>query len=419
MNSDILSYQSSFKNEEIEELKYELNNLKEKNIKNKEKNFKLKSENEELKLKIKILEEENKILSVTRQPIYQKPQIIEPSIPTSKISNLLTDFDILLENQSNEISKLTKEKEILSKLCFKSLDLVEEQDKLIQKFKRSIKKLISYICQNGENLNSIQQEFKDIDIDIIKEIPKLENFLNFSIFIDQFKLNSNLKININEIENLLNEIPKIGLNNNSLIIIFNYLKNYIENEKNLNQKINELEIENNEINKSLELIFNNLNKKFKININEAIEIILILKNNFKENKFKEKILNKLIFTIINFIEKTFQDPDIQKCLNRINLWKETYSNDIDIIQEIDFLMGLCFIGRNKIKKNNEIFNKELNNEKEMLQQILDLKDIVKDMRERLHLADNERMKFIKNKLKNKLPLNSQWTEICDYLLKIT
>ena len=117
---------------------------------------------------------------------------------------------------------------------------------------------------------------------------------------------------------------------------------------------------------------------------------------------------------------------------RIQFWLANRSSDVDVAQEIDFLLGIClkpkfaqnFINNsNKNSSNNNFnMNNKSNNyqnqeiDPELVKEIGELKVIVLNMKEKIKKNENERKKFISQNLSSILPSNSSWSQICSYLI---
>ena len=57
------------------------------------------------------------------------------------------------------------------------------------------------------------------------------------------------------------------------------------------------------------------------------------------------MISNLVETFAQFGIKFNHDPDIQRCLGRIRFWIQNQHSDVNIVQEIDFLLGMCLTER--------------------------------------------------------------------------
>jgi hypothetical protein len=53
------------------------------------------------------------------------------------------------------------------------------------------------------------------------------------------------------------------------------------------------------------------------------------------------LVRKLVATFESFGGRFRDTPDIERCLVRIRSWLQSDTNDVDVVQEVDFLLGLC------------------------------------------------------------------------------
>jgi len=417
MNSDSFSYQSSAKIDEYEFMKSEIEKLRTKNNKYKTKYREIKKKNSDLTLQNQILEDEKRVLTEINKPYNEKVKKSVPMVETAKVSELFSDFETIFASQSREISDLLNNKDSLSTICFKLLAIVGHQDLTIQRFYRSINKFVAYLENNNESLSSVHQDFLTLGIDLSHCLRKLEKKQYFHSILGEIGNHFDSKIEIEEIERVLNSIPNSEFSSESMSIVTKYLLHQIQNEKISKQTIRELREKYSIIETQYLDIISELprNGNRTPDHEEAVDVIRKLKDESRVLKNVEPTLFSIIEACLAFGAKLNDDPDIQRCISRVNLWKQNGSKDVDIAQEIDFLLGLCYIGKDYLPKQQQT-RAYIPNEEDMKSQIQQLKITVADMRQRIKDADMERLTFIQRNFNGTIPLSAQWTQICEHLI---
>jgi hypothetical protein len=146
----------------------------------------------------------------------------------------------------------------------------------------------------------------------------------------------------------------------------------------------------------------------------------------KKSLVKLEEVNGLVRTIVKSFEafaSRFPDnADIERCLVRIRSWLHNDDSDVDVAQEIDFILGLCLQNREHSSEASSAASEVAvghvlsHFDAEMLKQIRDLKQTVCDMKAQLRASEDERRNFIAKNFKRQLPLTARWLQICEYLL---
>ena len=443
---------SSSKTSEVDYMKSELDNAKHALAKEHKRYKEQKKIVNDLNLKIQLLEEENRLLQVTRaQTIYKPDEKSGQSIPTIKVTQILSDFDNLLETQSHEISKLMVDRDRLSAVCFKSLSLINTQGMFLNKLKAATTKFIKYACKNGETFDSVLRDFHSLGMDVTSELNYFHRANQVSSIIQSVGGQNNIinnqnasatdtSINIEQVEQILRNLPSTSMNDNSIQIISKYLMQQVQQHKENIQLLEQARLQKLEIEKNLQTIINRLksgNSK-KAGVQDALQAIDDLKKKSIEASRIQSQFKQLIETLASFGDRVENDSDIQRCLSRIRLWLQTPNVDISIIQEVDFLIGMLTTtgvnnnispGSNKhgcdsIESVGPLVD-ELDKfrqciftprkERDMASQVRELRIAVSEMRDKLERAERERRNYISKRFGKKLPPCSSWPVICDYI----
>jgi hypothetical protein len=136
----------------------------------------------------------------------------------------------------------------------------------------------------------------------------------------------------------------------------------------------------------------------------------------------------LVATFESFGGRFSNTLDIERCLVRIRSWLQSDTSDVDVVQEVDFLLGLCLpasLERGESESSSTASGdirpvaKERQPSQldaEMIRQIRELKKTVGQMKQQIRVSDDERKAFLARHFKRSLPITTRWSEICEYLL---
>ena len=358
MISDFLST-STAQSDDPDPIKMELERVKAKAAKDHSKIRSLKKQIADLTLKNQLLTEENKLLQTTRaqpiQPIQKQPE--GKTISQTRVSQVLSEFDSLLEQQSKEINELLSDKNRLSSVCFASLSLLNSQEYYITKFKTATQKLLRYVSKGGETIENVAREFKAIGIDVIPELNVVNRAIQVNSIVSMLNTETSKIVDGKEVEQIIQMLPQTQLNDNAIRVIVQYLVQQINATKEYERNIQTLTKTKDETEKMLSKLMNKLkpNNTRKFTVTDALNEIENLIERDKRCKSLEQMISSLVETFAQFGLKFDHDPDIQRCLGRIRFWVQNPQSDVNIVQEIDFLLGMCLTER----KINEVYQNQI------------------------------------------------------------
>ena len=262
----------------------------------------------------KLLEQQNKmLLENCKMPIKRETN---SNISQTQVSQLFSDFDTIITSQGLDISHLVSDRDTLMKITFKSINVIDKQNHIIEKYHNLVNHLLKY-QQNSDDLTMfylIQNEMQSLGIKKTVSNRSIEQQL-----LNKLKpndTNEKKKMNYSEFEQILALLDSTGHENE--------IKEYIVNQ---NRKLDDIYKALEAEGKSQTFVLRKIRKCLSI---------------AKESKQKSEISNDIISVFINFAKSFCDDPHVQKCTSRIQTWLSTNDRNIDIVQEIDFLLGICF-----------------------------------------------------------------------------
>lgn len=408
-------------------LKKENAELKDKLKKNKKKYQQMKQQYEEVLLQKQLLEEQNKLYSVTRTSPTQETTSIQPSIPSSQVSHILEDFDTLLELQGKEINKLMEDRDTLSNLCFKAINLINTQENTINRYHNGAQKLINCMSHPGESFESVTQDLASLGIKISGNVANME-------FYQMNDAMQSVQTPVNEQEalSILDNLPNASFNRDSIDKISAFIIQQKRRHEDLIDEIDSQKSRRKSVQQQLNSILHSLNPSRSMTIREASAYIASMKESIINLENKSNITKRIVETFHQFGSRFPNHPDVEKCLLRIQFWLQNATSDeVDVVQEIDFMLGLCINIKNednesvqsevevyKTMPNNNSYQpyQQSQNDALMLKQVLELKNAVLQMKEQIHQADIERRSFISRNFRKALPYTARWSQICEYIL---
>ena len=358
MISDFLST-STAQSDDPDPLKMELERVKAKAAKDHSKIRALKKQIADLTLKNQLLTEENKLLQTTRaQPVQTTPKQPEgKTISQTRVSQVLSEFDTLLEQQSKEINELLSDKNRLSSVCFASLSLLNSQEYYITKFKTATQKLLRFVSKGGETLESVAREFKAIGIDVTPDLNVVNRAIQVNSIVSMLNTETSKIVDGKEVEQIIQMLPQTQLNDTAMRVIVQYLVQQINATKEYERNIQSITKTKDETEKMLSKLMNKLkpNNTRRFTVTDALHEIENLVERESRCKSLEQMISSLVETFAQFGLKFDHDPDIQRCLGRIRFWVQNPQSDVNIVQEIDFLLGMCLTER----KINEVYQNQI------------------------------------------------------------
>jgi hypothetical protein len=289
----------------------------------------------DLTIKNQILANENKLLQLT------KPQIVEVSasntILTSKVSQILTDFDLLFENQNKDLSALLSDRDRLASSCFSLLSLVTTQESLLARYRSATSKLLSFIDRSGESPSSVTREFAILGIDASQAV----NLLQQRFHLERVCACGGELIQDEEVIRVLNQLPLIGNDSTSLEIVANYVRQQIDSKNALKEEI----VSEQRKTKGLAKELNRIAKVARLNVSDVplptqlaqkLEHFRVLVGRLKVN---DAILRESVNVILQFAARFEDDINMRCCVTRMKRWIGN-PEAVDIVQEINFILGL-------------------------------------------------------------------------------
>lgn len=458
----MLSSESSEQSEENRQyllLQQENTKLREKIAKTQTKYHKLKQEYDEILLQKELLEEKNKLLESTKS-LPQKEKIAEQTIPSSQVSKILSDFDALLEMQGKEITKLMNDRDKLSSICFLSISLISQQEIYLKKFQNGTQKLIQFMSSGDSSYDSVIQDFSSLGYDIQSIVNSVQRKLDIQQLVESLNRYDSPPIDPNEVIRIINELPNINLAGDSLQTVTQFIMQQISSQKKLISEIDERKARFKELKGRLNQLIQDCKPPgtTKFTLNDLTRRYLELQDKCSKSDNLERISRQVVEVFEAFGSRFPDDSDTQRCLMRIRFWLDNPESEVDIIQEIDFLLGLCIpskvpdrntdnlstisdttssvsslierigITKKSIQSNETNFNfnghKNISSiplpttsfESDLLAQIRLLKKEVTEMKEQILSAEEERKKFILKHFKKSIPQTTKWSQVCEYLL---
>lgn len=400
--SEFFDVTSTSVSDETDPMRMEIERLKAKSSQDNAKIKALKKQVSDLTLKIQLLEEENKLLQTTRVVAPQKKQENVKTIPQSKVTEVLLGFDQLIEQNSKEISALLNDRDKLSSICFNSLALISSQELVIQKFKSAIQKLFRFLANSNESVEPVIRDFRTFGIDVSNELNSLKRQIQVTNFVSNITIDPKQKVDAKDIQQILKFLPQMPMNESSMKTVAQYLMQRVDDEIAYNKMIEELTAQKQSIEKDYQKLLSKLcEKSKKVNLKHALEQIEAYTRTEKQLNSNETLISNLVDTFVQFGDKFGKDLDIQNCVSRIRFWNQGSIPQIDIIQEIDFLLGMCITER-KVKKvmtdnyNNDSSSepklKKCRLEKKIIRQVKEIKENVIDMKDKLEDANRKHYK---------------------------
>lgn len=457
----MLSSESSEQSDESRRyqlLQQENAKLREKIAKTQTKYHKLKQDYDEILLQKELLEEQNKLLESTKQPP-QKEKNTEQSIPSSQVSKILSDFDTLLEMQGREITQLMNDRDKLSSICFLSLSLISQQEIFLKKFQNGTQKLIQFMSSGDSSYDSVIQDFSALGYDIQSIVNSVQRKIDVQQLVESLNRYDSPPIDPNEVIRIINELPNINLTGDSLQIVTQFIMQQISSQKRLISEIDEQRARFKELKEKLNQAIQACKPPgaAKFGLKDLTRRYLELQEKCTKSENLEQLSRQIVEVFEAFGSRFPDNSDTQRCLMRIRFWLDNPESEVDVIQEIDFLLGLCIpskvidknadnssalsettssvtslierIGITKKTIQTSDFNINTNEQKnipttlqtatfesDLLSQIRLLRREVSEMKERFVNDDEERKRFIFKHFKKSIPQSTKWPQVCEYLL---
>jgi hypothetical protein len=288
-----------------------------------------------LTVKNQLLADENRLLQAS------KPQIIQ--IPTSaaalttKYSQILDDFDALFETQGHEISKLMSDRDRLSSSCFALLSVVARQESALCRYRTATTKLLSFISQSGESATTVNHEFALLGIDTTREITLLQSCHR----IERVCAYGGELIQDSDVIRIVNELPMISSDGSSLETVSNWIRQQISCKSALKQEIEAERRKQNSLAKELGRIAKvaHLSSDDGAISSQLQRKIQNWQTVIRGLKATDGLLQESVNVIIQFCSRFEDDINIRCCVGRMKRWIDN-SDAIDIVQEINFVLGL-------------------------------------------------------------------------------
>lgn len=397
-------------------LQQENNRLRAKYEKTHEKYHTLKHDYEELILQKQLLEEQVKLLEATKStPMKQNPQS-ENGIPASKVSSILEDFDSILSIQSEEINKLMEDRDKLSSTCFRCLGIINKQESTLSKFQNALKKLTEFASAGEVSSESVKQEFHSLGCDISSVLSAAQRRANIEGMNELLASINAPQIDQNEVLRILSEIPNAPFDNESLQTVTEFVIQQISKQKKTILELQDERDKTRSLKSKLQTLLSSI-KSDRISVKDGVAEVSRLKKGAARGSQAQSQLQRIVGVMTSFGERFPESADTERCLSRIRAWEDDTQTGVDVVQEIDFLLGLCVPTTVTIEVEKEMPKPETPQvDKEMIMQIRELKKAVGEMKQQIRNNESERQSFITAHCKKSLPLTAKWSQICEYLL---
>ena len=253
--------------------------IKEKYAELKEKYEKLKSECESLRVRNQILEQQSKFIDAMKATAVA-PQVQEDVIPSAQVSHILEEFDSILESQGREIAQLMDDRDKLAAICFQCVTAMAK-----------------------------------IKVSAPPAAPPVAPAPS------------------NGLDDVVRELGIEGGDGDALKAIREYLEQQKEKSNASNEKKRKLQMK-------LATIYKALRSDGQMSAREAVAEIGRLK---RAAKTSNKVANDVVAVFEAFCNRYPTHKETNNCQARIQSWMENHDSGIDVVQEIDFLLGMCSI----------------------------------------------------------------------------
>lgn len=412
-----------------QELLDEIKSLKEKNSRQRDKIEKLTQELNDVKLQNQVLQEQNKLYATTRSEPPQSPPPKEKMIASSQVSIILEDFDHLLDIQSKEIDSLMEGRDKLSSICFRSLALLDQHELTLRRYKTAAEKLINSLAQGPDSIVIAINDFASIGLHVNPPTnSSTQSNIDTSYFSKIIDESSSP-----EAAELIQYLNQLSSNNSGQAQkkIADFISSQNSSIKDLHSQLQIALHKRNKYKEYLTTLMHEIQSfsvkntssesKQKFSAKQALRAIQCIKQDMDQLQQQWIMVDHLIKTFLAFGERFPDDNDVQRCVMRMEFWLANKNSDIDVVQEIDFLLGMCLQPKIILQPDEPICKGEDNGSSsqvdcELVKEVRELKEMVLKMKNKIKKNDLERKKFISDNLSSALPLNSPWTQICAYLL---
>lgn len=287
--------------------------------------LKLKTENQ-------ILEQQNKILiNSCQNPLNCVPE--DKNVHSAKIIKAIDEFDFMLEKQSSDMCVLIEERNKLMNITFKSLQLIDKQNMFIDEYKKTIISLLNYINGQESTMDLMNMQLNKLGINAYPYLTLFEQRRG------SFPGTTN-DISNDEFQRMMDSISRLGRTNNSDI---RRITQFIINKRNLES---ELRAEISEQKSKIERYQNQFKALFKaLHLKRdcfdlAMKKLKAYKGDAKGACEAFYFAIDLVNVVLNFAQRYQHDSDVSRCSMRLQKWLEDGDKKIDVIQEIDFLLGI-------------------------------------------------------------------------------
>ena len=314
-------FKCSCKCKRCDEIMREFNFMKESESKLKIKVNELSLQIKELITKNQLLEQQNKmLLENCSTPI--KVSQNDDLINKSEVTKIIGDFGEIFQKQGNDISRLAYDRDRLASVALSSLKTIDKQSFLLNHYNKLVNLLLfDYEPRNAQNFSLIQSELCTLHINYTQKTA-------FNFYEPQKDLSNSYSSS-----SMQRILSMIG-NNQYQRIVCDYLidqdKQLVEAKKKSSEYFNRIK----EVYKVLEVTGKNHSFAIK-KIKRAMEEAKGASNAYK-------FVRELVTVCVSFADQYFDDKHVKKCVGRINKWLNDGDRTINVIQEVDFLLGLCY-----------------------------------------------------------------------------
>jgi hypothetical protein len=376
-------------------------------------------------LKNQLLEEENKHLQTTRTFAERKTSgKSEILIPSSKISKILSDFDTILDSQTNEITSLIADREKLSSLCLAALSLLSHQERILQKFKAANAKLLRFVGGKEEPYDSVVKDFRALGMDVSGNLASTHRAALVASAASSADHSD--AVGCSEAERIVRMLPPSSMDDASIRTITKFVLQQARLNEESERELVRLRAARNE---SVELLRRILPKNARrATAGELLEAVDLVAHRAEECERLAATFTALSDALAANAAKA--GADCRLPLNRILFWLQNPTAEVDVSREI----GALVRGPEEAKSETALSVSTLIADLDAVQgallakggsgggssiirQIQRLKRSVNEMKTRLRTWDAERRQFIQAKFGKDMDPETTWPEICAFLLK--
>jgi hypothetical protein len=311
-----------------------------------------------------------------------------------------------------------EDRDRLSAVCFRAVALLNHQETLISRLRNAFDSLSRFSANGGESSDSLAKEFHALGLNLSTVIAGIRP----RVHSNESPIPGNL-----EASEVLRVVGDLDASDRELVTAF--VMQQVSKQRQLHEEIEDEKHKRRSLQSKYSALVSMLIPTGNAGgARDFIMEITRLKKAFVSLQQTTGVVRAIVGTFEAFASRFPDNPDIERCLVRIRSWLQSDNSEVDVAQEIDFILGLCLQNREgsseassatsevAFGRNQQTLMSHF--DAEMLKQIRDLKQTVCDMKEQLRASEDERRTFITKNFRRQLPVNARWLQICEYLLNM-